>query len=308
MPPLVTVITPTYNAAAFIAETVGSVLAQTHRDVEHLLVDDASSDATPDLLRELAHSHPDRIRVDLKTNRAGPCHRRNDALDLAHGELIGWLDHDDVWLPDKLERQVGALAADPDVALAFSQYETFDGRTGETLFASTLDAAGDLYERLFVEGCFIASSTVLFRRSAMAHRMSKLRESDFSFGDDYDLWLTLLLDGRAVLIDQVLTRIRRHEANETTRIAKRNFHLDRIRLLEEHLANQPDSAARLGSSRRRGLAAHYASAAGYELDRGNRSGALRLALSAAGRRPLAAARFVAGTARRSLRDPAAGQT
>ncbi|MEP7335013.1 MAG: glycosyltransferase [Actinomycetota bacterium] len=308
MPPLVTVMTPTYNSAAFIADTVGSVLAQTYRNVEHVLVDDASSDGTPDLLRELAAAHPDRVRVELRADRAGPCRRRNDALGLARGELIAWLDHDDVWLTDKLERQVAALDADAGAVLAFSQYETFDDGTGETLFRSALDADGDLYKRLFVEGCFIASSTVLFRRAAMERRISKLRDSDFSFGDDYDLWLTLLLDGRALLVDDVLTRIRRHDANETTRIAERNFHLDRVRLLEEHVAGQPDATTRLGSGRRQGFAAHYAAAAGFEFARGHRADAVRLALSAIRRRPVAAVRFLAGTARRKLRGRATDQT
>ena len=296
--PLVSVITPTYDAAAFVAATVESVLAQTYANVEHVLVDDGSSDETPSILRQLAAAHGDRIRIQLSRERAGPCKRRNEALMLARGELIGWLDHDDTWLPTKLERQGAALAASSDATFAFSQYEEFDGESGRVLSRSTLTADGDLYGRLFVEGCFIASSTVLFRRTAMQRRLSSLRDSDFSFGDDYDLWLTLLLDGGAVLVDEVLTRIRRHARNETSRIARRNFHLDRIRLLEDHVAAQPDAAARLGAARRKGLAAHYAAASAYEFEHGRRARGTRLAIEAARRRPLAAARFLAGSARR----------
>jgi glycosyltransferase involved in cell wall biosynthesis len=298
--PLVSVITPTYDAAEFVAETVDSVLSQTYGNVEHVLVDDGSSDETPNILRRLAAAHPGRIRIQLSQERVGPRKRRNDALRLARGELIGWLDHDDTWLPAKLERHVAALAASPDTAFAFSQYEEFGAVSGRTLGRSTLTADGDLYRRLFVEGCFIASSTVVFRRAAMERRLGALRESDFSFGDDYDLWLTLLLDGDAVLVDDVLTRIRRHSSNETSRIAERNFHLDRIRLLEEHVAAQLDSPARLGAARREGLAAHYAAASAYEFEHRRRAHGVRLAIAAARRRPMAAARFLAGSARRRV--------
>jgi glycosyltransferase involved in cell wall biosynthesis len=298
--PLVSVITPTYDAGDFIAATIESVLEQRYEHLEHVLIDDGSSDETPEILREFAARYPDRVRVGLSNDRAGPCRRRNDALNVARGELIGWLDHDDLWLPSKLGRQVEALAARPEAAFAFSQYEEFDSRDGRVLTRSSLDANGDLYRRLFVEGCFIASSTVVFRRAAMQRRLTALRASDFSFGDDYDLWLTLLLDGDAVLVDDVLTRIRRHDKNETTRIATRNFHLDRIRLLEEHVATQPDAFARLDSSRREGIALHYAAAAAYELDCGHRARAARFAFAAARRRPVAATRFLAGTTRRRI--------
>ena len=88
------VVTPTYDGAAFVAETVESVLAQTYEQVEHVLVDDGSTDGTPELLEEYAGRHPGRVRVLRRDERAGPCRRRNDALAAAKGDLVAWLEAD----------------------------------------------------------------------------------------------------------------------------------------------------------------------------------------------------------------------
>jgi teichuronic acid biosynthesis glycosyltransferase TuaG len=299
--PLVSVLTPTYEAAAFVSETVESVLAQTYEPVEHVLVDDGSTDRTPELLAELTRAHAGRIRVVRFPERAGPCRRRNDALAAARGSLIAWLDHDDVWLPTKLERQLEALSAAPAAVLSFTQYEEFDDGTGAILSRSALHDEGDLLQRLFVEGCFIASSTVVFRRAALARRDLRFRDREFSFGDDYWLWLGLLLDGDAVLVDEPLVRLRRHGANESARLGRENFHLRRIALLREFLDEFPEAAERFGSACRSGLARHYVAAAGYELERGRRLRAARAAARAAVLDPAGASRFALRAARRAPR-------
>jgi glycosyltransferase involved in cell wall biosynthesis len=294
--PLVSAITPTYDGADFVAETIESVLAQTYERVEHVLVDDGSTDATPGLLARYAARHPERIRVVQGVGRNGPCRRRNEALTLARGELIAWLDHDDVWLPQKLERQVSALAASPAASLAYTQFETFDD--GGTIEASSLSNDGDLLTRLFVEGCFIASSSVVFRRDAMARRRPLLRDDEFSFGDDHYLGLTLALDGDAVLVDDPLVRLRRHSRNESARLTADNFHVKRIRLLQDFLDEFPEARRRLGSAERSGLAGHRIAAAAYELERGRRGRAALHAARAARSAPRGAFAVARGLARR----------
>src|SRR5918994_1896974 len=119
--PLVSVLTATYNGEAFVAETIESVLAQTYPHVEHVLVDDGSTDGTPAILEEYARRHPDRVRVLLRQANAGPTRRRNEAFEASRGELLAWIDHDDLWAPTKLERQVPALEQDPTVGLVYTQ-------------------------------------------------------------------------------------------------------------------------------------------------------------------------------------------
>jgi teichuronic acid biosynthesis glycosyltransferase TuaG len=264
--PLVSVIMSAYNGADLIGESIDSVLAQTYDPIELVVVDDCSTDGTPEVVEAYAKQHPDRIRLERKSDRRGPCRRRNDALDLARGELIAWLDQDDLWLPEKTERQVEVLLARPEVGLVYSGYEAFDSESGDTLPWRERDteAEGDVLIPLFVRGCFVASLTALFRREVLTRRGMRLRETDFSFGDDYYLWLALSLDWQVARVDEVLARYRRHAGNESSRLGDENFHQLRIRLLREFVADFPEAAARLGPWRRRGIARHYLRAANFE--------------------------------------------
>jgi teichuronic acid biosynthesis glycosyltransferase TuaG len=302
--PLVSVITATYNGEDFVAETIESVLAQTYAPIEHVLVDDASTDATPQILEEYAARHPDRIRVVKRNERAGPCRRRNEALEEARGEFVAWLDHDDVWLPEKIERQAEVLERQPDVGFVYTQWELFEHETGRVLERSQISPDGDTLERLVVEGCFVASSTVLWRREAMERRGIRLRETDFSWGDDHTLWLELALDRRGALVDAVLTRLRRHGANESARLALENPYPRSIELVDEFLEAHPEAAGRLAAARRRGVARHLALAAIHELGRGHRWRAGVFALRAAALNPAGAVRYARwrlGRRRRALR-------
>jgi glycosyltransferase involved in cell wall biosynthesis len=289
--PLVSVITVTYNRARFFAETIESVLAQTYAPIEHVLVDDASSDATPEILDEYAARYPDRIRVFKMTERAGPCRRRNDAIDRARGDLFAWLDDDDIWLPHKIERQVDLLEREPDVGFVYTQWELFEHGTGRVLERSHLEPGGDTLERLAVLGCFITPSTVVWRREAMERRGLRLREVDFSWGDDYILPLELALDWRGALVDDVLTRLRRHDSNESVRLAQQNPYPRVIELLDEFLEAHPEALDRLGNARRRGVARHLALAAIYELEKGRRGRAAVFAIRAAALDPGGALRY-----------------
>ncbi|HLL84058.1 MAG TPA: glycosyltransferase family 2 protein, partial [Longimicrobium sp.] len=104
--PLVSVVTPCYNAAPFVAETIESVLAQTHPAVEQIVVDDASTDGSWEVVERYAAAHPHRVRaVRLEANRGGS-HARNRGAELARGEMVMFLDADDTIAPDTL----GALA------------------------------------------------------------------------------------------------------------------------------------------------------------------------------------------------------
>jgi teichuronic acid biosynthesis glycosyltransferase TuaG len=274
--PLVSVLTPTWNSERFVAETIESVLAQTHRPVELVVVDDASGDGTVALVEQYARRHPE-VRLIRFDERAGPCRRRNDALDVARGELLAWLDADDVWEPRKLELQVAALAADASAGFAYTDYVETDetGRVLATAWPHRLES-GDLLASLFVHGCFICSSSALICRDAMARRRLHFLETDFSFGDDYFLWLGLSLDWRAVCVPEPLVRYRRHARNESRRRTDVNFDSRRIDLLTAFLDEFPEAANRLGVTRRRGFAHHAVRAARFELVR---------------RRPVAAARY-----------------
>jgi teichuronic acid biosynthesis glycosyltransferase TuaG len=108
--PLVSVITPVYNAARWLPETIASVQAQTLTDWEHILVDDGSTDESVALVQEFADKDP-RIHLLQMPYNAGPAAARKRALDAAQGRFIAFLDADDLWLPEKLARCIDFMTA-----------------------------------------------------------------------------------------------------------------------------------------------------------------------------------------------------
>ncbi|HST18005.1 MAG TPA: glycosyltransferase [Gaiellaceae bacterium] len=278
--PLVSVLMASYNSERWIEESIESVLAQTYPNVELIVADDASADATRKIVRRY---RSERVRLLEFNERAGPTRRRNDALDESRGPLLAWADHDDVWLPEKLEKQVPVLEGRPEVGLVYTGFEAFDSETGATLpwRDERLEAEGQVLSELFVNGCFVPSITVVFRRSAMTRRDLRFREAHFSFGDDYFLWLVLSLDWEFARVNEVLVRYRRHGENESSRLASSNYHLNHVALLREFVREYPEARQRLGKTLGAGLAAHYRRAATFELARRRYATSARLAARAA---------------------------
>jgi glycosyltransferase involved in cell wall biosynthesis len=282
--PLVSVIMASYNASLFVGDAIESVLAQTYQPIELIVVDDCSSDGTAEILAGYADRAPEQMRVKLKRIREGPCRARNDALSIARGPLICWIDHDDAWLPTKVEEQVDVLEVRPDVGLVYTYFDAFDSDTGSSIPwpDARRDLQGDVLVELLLLGCFIGSITVMFRRDALDRRGARLRERDFSIGDDYYLWLTIALDWQVARIPRVLARYRRHRGNESARVASRvDLRRWRAAFVQEFLDEFPEAAPRLGPRSRMSLAWQLARAACLELTGGRTEQARREAATAA---------------------------
>ena len=119
--PLISVIIPVHNAELFIAEALGSVLAQQHRAIEVIVVDDGSTDTSMEIVRRVADG---RCRL-LHQSQSGAAAARNMGIAESTGSLLAFLDADDVWPAGKLDLQVRTLAADPSLDMAFGHYVTF---------------------------------------------------------------------------------------------------------------------------------------------------------------------------------------
>jgi glycosyltransferase involved in cell wall biosynthesis len=128
VPDLVSTIIPVHNRAAMLREAVASVLAQTYRAIEIIIVDDGSNDNTPVVADELAQAHPRELRI-IRQSNAGPGLAREAGRKLAHGEFIQYLDSDDLLLPEKFERQVAGLRAHPECGVSYgkTRYRHADG-------------------------------------------------------------------------------------------------------------------------------------------------------------------------------------
>lgn len=127
--PKVSIITPAYNSGQFLPKTVESVERQTMTDWEMIVVDDCSKDDTYKLACEFAKKDK-RIKVVQHKNNSGVAAARNTALDIAAGEYIAFLDSDDQWMPEKLERQLAFMEANR-YALTYTSYQIFRSDTGE---------------------------------------------------------------------------------------------------------------------------------------------------------------------------------
>lgn len=199
--PTVSVIIPAYNAEPFIAETVTSALNQTFTDLEVIVVDDGSTDRTAAALAEFG----DRVHVHHQAN-AGVAQARNAGVDLATGSWIAFLDADDLWLPEKLERQLAAS----DAPLRYTDRFNIGARGDLPVVQSEVTPMreGDVFLPLLLEGNFITNSSVLMRRE-LFHELGGFA-SGVSPAEDWDLWLRAAERHRVGLCPDQLVRYRFH--------------------------------------------------------------------------------------------------
>ena len=127
MSPLVSIITPSYNSETYIDETILSVLAQTYQDWEMLIVDDSSTDKSLEILKSYALQDT-RIKLLINEENLGAAESRNKAVEASLGDYIAFLDSDDIWLPLKLEKQIG-LMENENVLMSYSSYDTMDEKS-----------------------------------------------------------------------------------------------------------------------------------------------------------------------------------
>ncbi len=183
--PLVSVLTPAYNAAAFIADTVTSVLAQTLPDLELIVADDGSTDDTTDVVRDAARGDP-RVVV-IASPHGGPATARNAAFAVARGRFVALLDSDDVWMPGYLEEQVRLAERCPDAGVvtanAINRGGDFDGRP---LWPATAGLRRLTLHDLVVEENAVCIMS-LFRREIFEQVGGF--DPHFTGNEDYEFWL-----------------------------------------------------------------------------------------------------------------------
>lgn len=184
--PDVSIITPAFNAARFIAETIKSVKSQTCESWEMIIVDDCSRDDTLDLVQAFA-TEDTRIHLIRQTRNGGPALARDAAIRAARGRYIAFLDSDDLWLPDKLERQLEFMRRS-NYVFTYTCYRRIS-ENGETC-GRTISVPEKLNYHQLLRNTAIATSTVLIDREGTGP-FKMIR----TYYDDYALWLTLLKRG-----------------------------------------------------------------------------------------------------------------
>jgi glycosyltransferase involved in cell wall biosynthesis len=277
--PLVSVLLAAHDDASFLGDAVQSVLRQTLRDLELIVVDDASNDETPALLERM---QDERLRLIRNEQQAGLAASLNRALDLAGGRYVARLDADDVALPERLERQVERLRAEPRCAAVGTAVIDLDeqGRHG----ASHVLPTGALplrWHALFSSPFF--HPTVLVDRELLdAHGLRY--DPAFLESEDYDLWTRLFAfaDGANLAAPLVLKRV--HPGQASLRRSELQESFQRKVALREiaRVAPQVDAegawrvgARKAGGSRRAFIALLQAFERRYGRDRRVRKAALK---------------------------------
>lgn len=206
--PTVSVILAAYNAERYIAESIESVLNQTFSDFELLVVDDGSIDGTQDKIAP----YIDKIRYIKKEENEGPAAARNTGILASRGDLIAFQDADDIWLPEKLEKQVRFLEDNKDIAMVYTDFMEFDenGTRKISFFAHHKPVSGWIFGHLLDENP-IGSDTVLVRKDVF--EKCGLFDALLRTIEDYDMWLKIAHNYKISFIDEVFMKRRRHNSN-----------------------------------------------------------------------------------------------
>jgi glycosyltransferase involved in cell wall biosynthesis len=180
----VSVIIATHNRAAQVAEAIDSVLAQSLKVREIIIVDDGSTD---DTLRQLSR-YGSRIRTYHQSSQ-GASVARNNGIRESRGQWIAFLDDDDVWLPEKIELQMQIAEQNPNLGLVYCSDHAVDEQLRILYTRNALAMnRGDVFEQLLVKN-FIFTSCVIARRDAIEH--AGLMDPGLTYGEDLDLWLKI---------------------------------------------------------------------------------------------------------------------
>jgi len=193
-PPSVSCIIPTYNRRDWLVEAIASVRGQTAPVAEVVVVDDGSSDGTQETLDTLRGSAADAPLVVLRQDNRGPAAARNAGLRIATGDLVAFLDDDDVWLPQKMARQLAVLMRDPGLALLGCATDTLSLPGGPRVFP-----VGE--RRLLFRNWFLTPGVVARRDVLVA--LGGFPE-DMRVCEDYALWLRVAARHRCAFLNEVL--------------------------------------------------------------------------------------------------------
>lgn len=216
MQPKVSILIPCYNQENVIEQTVRSALSQTHANIEVIVSDDASTDKTPQILQELQKQYPQKLKIFLHTLNLGVTKNHTRGLLECTGEFITFLDGDDLFLPEKLEKQLAFMNNSPDCTICYHDVDVFDSITGDKLYfwSERIGTHQGSIRELVRFGNFLPAVSVMVRRKDLPADGYDERIKVYS---DWFMWLCVLANGkgRICYIDSVLARYRRHVENFT---------------------------------------------------------------------------------------------
>lgn len=222
--PLVSIVTPTYNQAAYLSATIESVLAQDYPNLEYIVLDDGSTDNTPDVLKK----YDGRIRHERQENM-GQANTLNRGWSMASGSLIGYLSSDDLLEPNAFTKLVKALTARPDASVVYCDFTLIDaqGRRFRTVNTEEFDEV-----RLCVDLVCQPGPGALFRREVFDRTggwAGHLRQVP-----DFEFWLRASKFGPFVRVPEVLAHYRVHDGSASFRPTTVERSMEIVKVMAEY--------------------------------------------------------------------------
>jgi glycosyltransferase involved in cell wall biosynthesis len=227
MDPLVTIVTPSYNMARYLPETIDSVLSQDYPRVEYIVMDGGSTDGTLEILR----GHGTRLRYFSRKDK-GPADAIHQGFGEGRGEILAWLNADDTYFPGAVRKAVEFLQAHPEIDVVYGEGYWIDENGSRIARYPTLPFDARVLER----DCFICQPASFFRASA--YRKCGL-DPDLGLSFDYDLWIRMVKQGaRFAAIPDYLANSRIHRGAKTLKEREGVFRVS-MDLLRRHYGYVP---------------------------------------------------------------------
>lgn len=204
---LVSVITPSYNTCEYIIETIKSVQSQTYTNWEMIIIDDCSTDNTIEILNKyLKESQEQRIRILRNAQNCGAAVSRNYALREAKGRWIAFLDSDDLWMPDKLEKQVFFMVKH-QYGFTYTNYLEID--MNSNLLGRIVTGPKRITKSGMYKYCWPGCLTVMFD----VEKIGLVQIIDIKKNNDYAMWLQICKKSDCYLLDSILAKYRKREGS-----------------------------------------------------------------------------------------------
>ncbi len=253
--PLVTVVIPTYNRVALVQQAIASVIAQTYRNWELIIVDDGSDDGTPE---EIISMNDPRIKLLTMLHVGNIALLRNRGVEEGSGEWLAFLDSDDIWIPRKLEIQLFFLLQEGKRwGYGGSELMNDDMRTIPNKAGQYRPISGWIIKDVLTTEASVHIGTLMIERTLFEEAGGFNQDAKLIYREDYELVLRLALKSEAVAVPDLLVRIREHKGRATNGFEDAH---DRTAAVYEHfLRHRPEKA--LAKIARRRMAGELAESA-----------------------------------------------
>ncbi len=202
---LVSVIVPLYNAEKYIEETMESILNQTYKNIEIVIVDDGSKDQSSSIVKNFKKKYPEQIKYISQENQ-GVSVARNTGIENANGEYISFLDSDDLWHSTKIEKQIESMHKN-NMNACYCGFMNFYEETGEKVENTTNFVKGNMTKAFLTHQVFAQTSTWIFKKSIVMNHNIRFTPG-CSWGEDLEFLFKLMSVTNVCYVDEYLTYYR----------------------------------------------------------------------------------------------------